>query len=157
MAARVYSLLLVWLAGILMAGPAAAQTSTAAPASQWGWGARLGLGPGTGQYGDLRHDYSYRYTGAVGSLLVTRYFTGPRVSLGLEVMLESQSVLVDYQRATPIPTTAPKRYTNGGCLRHCTCARFRPSVGYTYWLGAAPRSRWASPTPTPPTIRDRSN
>ena len=94
-------------AGLLAAGHASAQASATAPASQWGWGIRIGIGPGSTPYGDSRHDYRQTYTGAVGGLLATRYFAGPKASLGLETLVENQTVRVDFQQATPYPSYRP--------------------------------------------------
>ncbi|MDB5236617.1 MAG: hypothetical protein JWR44_3610 [Hymenobacter sp.] len=101
-------LLVAWVAYLPAARPALGQARPASAGSQWGFGVRGGAGPGTGQYGDLRRDYEHHYTGAVGSLLATRYFAGPRVSLGLEATIESQSIHVNYQQARPYPVYHPQ-------------------------------------------------
>ena len=105
------------LARLLAAGPAGAQVSVSAPASQWGWGIRLGVSPGSSPYGDSRHDNRQTYTGAVGGLLVTRYFAGPKASLVLEALVENQSVRVNFQQAAPYPNYRP-----------LTLAQWRPFV-----------------------------
>ena len=90
-------------AGLLAAGSADAQAPTSAPTSQWGGGIPIGIGPGPNPYGDSRRDFRQSYTGAVGGLLVTRYFAGPKASLGLEALVENQSVHVNFQQALPYP------------------------------------------------------
>ena len=47
----------------------------------------------------------------MGGLLVTRYFAGPKASLGLEALVENQSVHVDFQQALPYPNYRPLTLT----------------------------------------------
>lgn len=94
-------------AELFTAGHVCAQASSSTPASQWGWGIRVGVGPGSSPYGDSRRDYRHSYNGAVGGLHVTRYFAGPKASLGLEALVENESVRVDFQQATPYPNYRP--------------------------------------------------
>ena len=73
-------------AGRLAVGPARIQASVNAAASQYGWGIRPGVGPGSSPYGNSRRDYRRTYPGAVGGLLATRYFAGPKASLWFEAL-----------------------------------------------------------------------
>lgn len=99
----------LWSALLLNAGPALAQSATPALASQWGWGARVGLGFASGQYRDgsgRANDFSNN--GFLGGLAATRYLTGPRVSLGLEAVVENPSIYVGFRQGAPSPTYSPQ-------------------------------------------------
>lgn len=71
-----------------------AQAQPTTPVSQWGYGARLGLGSGTGQYGDYRREHEYRYPSVEIGLLATRYLANVRTSLSFEAVVQRQSVYV---------------------------------------------------------------
>ena len=91
---------------LLVAGAARGQSPPPGLASRWGWGVRVGLGQGSGQHGDSRHEYDFAYPSATGGFLATRYFAGPRLSLGLEALAGRQTVEVSYQQAPSYPAYA---------------------------------------------------
>jgi hypothetical protein len=96
-------LLTVW--GLLASYKATAQNATAAPASQWGWGIRAGLGQATSQHGDARREFDETSAAPLLGLVATRYFAKPLVSLGAEAVLTATSIIVDYQQsAASCPT-----------------------------------------------------
>ena len=103
-----HNALITAMLALLVAGTTHGQTAPPGLASQWGWGVRVGLGQGAGQYGNSRREYDFTYIGATGGLLATRYFAGPRASLSLEAVAGRQTVEVSYRQAASYPTYAPQ-------------------------------------------------
>ncbi|GAA3981311.1 hypothetical protein [Hymenobacter antarcticus] len=134
------------LSGLLAASSAGAQAPTSAPASQWGWGIRIGVGPGSTPYGNGRHDYRQTYTGAMASLLATRYFAGPKASLALEALAENQSVRVDYQQSSPSPNFRPQTLTQWRLFVPICLRTGAPNSRAHLLVGAGPTLRLGSPT-----------
>lgn len=132
-------------AGLLAAGRACAQASGSTPASQWGWGIRAGVGPGSGPYGDSRRDYRQTYTGAVAGLLVTRYLAGPSASLGLETLVENQSVRVDFQQAALYPSYRPLTLTQWRLFVPLYVRTGTPANRVHLLAGAGPTLRLSHP------------
>lgn len=100
-----------WLlmVGLLATGSARAQ-SVDSTASPWGWGVRVGLGGGSGRYGDARREYEVTAAAPMAGLLLTRYAAAARVSLAAEVLAQRQPWRVDYEQARPFPAYAPHSF-----------------------------------------------
>ena len=98
-------LLLLTALSLLAGDPALAQTTAAAPVSQWGWGIRAGLGQTTSQHGNYRREYDETSAAPVVGFVATRYFAGPLVSLGVEALLSRSALVVIPGRPLPFPNT----------------------------------------------------
>ena len=90
--------LLLTALGLLAGDPALAQTTAAAPVSQWGWGLRMGVGSATSQHGSARREYDETSAAPMVGLVATRYFASRLVSLGMEALLTRTNIIVEYRK-----------------------------------------------------------
>ena len=131
--------------GLLAPGSIRAQGPASTTVSQWGWGIRVGVGPGSSRYGNSRGDYSNNFTGAVGGLHASRYQTGLRASLGLEALVANQSVRVDFQQAAPYPAFRPQTLTQWRLFVPVYLRTGAPTSRAHLLVGAGPTFRLGSP------------
>ncbi|GAB3657012.1 hypothetical protein GCM10027594_29210 [Hymenobacter agri] len=131
--------LLLTALGLLASYTAAAQSPVGAPASQWGWGIRVGLGQATSQHGNTRREYNETSASPVIGIMATRYFAGPLVSLGAEALLTTSSLVVDFrQSATAGSVYQPQTLHQGRLFMPFYVRTSSPARGLHLLAGAGP-------------------
>ncbi len=91
---------------------AAAQSPAPALVSQWGWGLRVGLGASSSRYQNgSGQDSDYRGLATAMGLGASRYLAGPRLSVALDALLESQEVYIGFRQGPLYPIYSPQVLT----------------------------------------------
>ena len=131
-------LLLFTALGLLTGDPALAQTTAAAPVSQWGWGLRAGLGQATSQHGYYRHEYDETSAAPMVGFVATRYFAGPLVSLGVEALLSRSALVVDSRQTATVPKYDPLTLHQWRLFTPLYIRTSSPAKGLHLLVGAGP-------------------